>query len=154
MAQAISLMVPTQAQIRSEAFVMSMNTEALTGTNLAFLTRSVTLAWMLDVLETGADCMFSFEERICRNGQASVPATVGRMQGRTQSVSNDRLACGGGEFRDLHAPSLEMYFRARNAPYSLTDRCNHLKSQQMRAPSERTTSKSRHVHGLIRLRII
>jgi hypothetical protein len=66
--------------------------------------------------------MFPIEERICRNGQTSVPATVGRMQGRTQRVSNDRLACGGGEFRgDLNATSLERYFQGRNAPYSLDD---------------------------------
>ena len=83
--------------------------------------------------------MFSFEERIFRNGRTSVSATVGRRQSRTQGASNDRLACGGGEFRDdLHAPSLERYFRARNAPYSLDDPGNTLKLQQMRAPSERT----------------
>ena len=116
-----------------------MNKEALTGTNLAFSTRSMALAWMLDVPEAGADYVFSFEERICRNGQTSVPATVGRMQGRTQSASNDRLAYGGNEFGDaLNAPSLERYFRGRNAPYSLNDPGNPLKSQQMRPPSERT----------------
>ena len=46
------------------------------------------------------------------------------MQGRTQRASNDRLACGAGEFRDdndLNALSLETYFRGRNAPYSLND---------------------------------
>jgi hypothetical protein len=105
MAQTISLMVPAQVQIRPKAFAMSMNKEALTGTNLAFSIRSMTLAWMPDVPEAGADCMSSFEEKICRNGQTSAPATVGRIQGRTRRVSNDRLACGGGEFRDdLNAP--------------------------------------------------
>jgi hypothetical protein len=139
MAQTISLMVPTQAQIRSKAFAMSMNKDALTGTNLAVSTRSMALAWMLDVQEAGADCMFSFEERICRNSRTSVSATVGRMQGRTQRAANDRLACAGGQFRgDLNAPSLERYFRARNAPYSLDDPGNSLKSQRMRPPSERT----------------
>jgi hypothetical protein len=83
--------------------------------------------------------MFLFEERICQNGQMSVSATVDRMQERTQRAFNDRLACGGGEFRDdLNAPSLERYFplerylRGRNAPYSLNDQGNPLKSQKMR----------------------
>jgi hypothetical protein len=44
--------------------------------------------------------MFSIEERICRNGQTSVSASVGRMRARTQTASHDTLACGGGEFRD------------------------------------------------------
>jgi hypothetical protein len=139
MAQTISLTVPAQAQIRPKAFAMSMNKEALTRTKLTFSSRSMALVRMLGVPEAGADCMFSFEERICRNGRTSVSATVGRRQSRTQGSSNDRLACGGGEFRDdLNAPSLERYFRARNAPYSLDDPGNPLKSQQMRAPSERT----------------
>jgi hypothetical protein len=54
MTQTISLMVPTQAQIRPKAFAMSMNKEALTGTNLAFSTRGIALAWMLDIPEAGA----------------------------------------------------------------------------------------------------
>jgi hypothetical protein len=117
-----------------------MNKEALTGTNLAFSSRSMTPAWMLDVPEAGADCMFSVEGRICRKGQTSVSATIGWMQRRTQSASNDRLACGGGEFRDdLNALCLESYFRGRNV-YSLNDPGNPLKSQQMRPPSERTTT--------------
>jgi hypothetical protein len=135
MAQTISLIVPAQAQIRPKGFAVSMNKEALTGTNLAFSTRSTALAWMLDEPEARADCMLSFEERICRNGQTSVPATLGRLQGRTQRASNDRLAYGGGRFRDnLNAPSLERYLRGRNAPYSLDDPGNHLKSQRMRRP--------------------
>jgi hypothetical protein len=69
--------------------------------------------------------MFWFEGRICEYGQTSVSATNGWMQGRTQRASNDRLACGGDEFRDdLNAPSLESYFRGRNAPYSLNDPSN------------------------------
>jgi hypothetical protein len=136
MDQTISLMAPAQAQIRPKAFAMSMNKEALTRTKLTFSSRSMALVRMLGVPEAGADCMFLFEER---NGRTSVSATVGRRQSRTQGSSNDRLACGGGEFRDdLNAPSLERYFRARNAPYSLDDPGNPLKSQQMRAPSERT----------------
>jgi hypothetical protein len=74
MAQTISLMVPTQSQIRSKAFAMSMNKEALTGTNLAYSTRSMALVWMLDAPETGADYMFSFEGGICRSGQTSASA--------------------------------------------------------------------------------
>jgi hypothetical protein len=137
MAQTISLMVPTQSQIRSKAFAMSMNKEALTGTNLAYSTRSMALVWMLDAPETGADYMFSFEGGICRSGQTSASATNCRMHNRIQGASNDRLACRGGEFRDdLNAPSLERYFRGRNAPYSLNDADNLLKSQQMRPPSD------------------
>jgi hypothetical protein len=141
MAQTVSLIVPAQAQIRPKAFAMSMNKNALRGINLAFSTRSVALAWMLEVPEAGTNLHFLFEERICRNGQTSVSATVGQVQGRTQRASKDRLACRAGEFRDdLNAPSLERYFRRRNAPYSLNDLDNPLKSQQMRAPSERVAS--------------
>jgi hypothetical protein len=81
--------------------------------------------------------MLSIEESICRNGQTSVSASIARLQGRTQRAFNDRLACGGGELRD-DVRYLERYFRGRNAPYSLNDIGNPLKSQQMRAPSERT----------------
>jgi hypothetical protein len=49
MDQTISLMAPAQAQIRPKAFAMSMNKDALTGTNLAVSTRSMALVWMLDV---------------------------------------------------------------------------------------------------------
>src|SRR6266487_3777050 len=46
-------------------------------------------------------------ERICRNDQASVSASVGRRESRTQGASNDRLAYGGDGFRDdVNAPSL------------------------------------------------
>jgi hypothetical protein len=41
MAQTISLMVPAQAQIRSKAFAMSVNKEALSRTDLPFSTRSM-----------------------------------------------------------------------------------------------------------------
>jgi hypothetical protein len=109
---------------------MSTNKEALTGTNIAFSTRSMAPAWMLDLPEAGADRMFSFEERICRNGQTSVSATVG-----PQRASNERLACGEGEFRDdLNATSLERHFSVRNAPYAVKDRSNPVKSQKMRPP--------------------
>ena len=85
MAQTISLMVRAQAQIQPKAFAMSMNKVALTGTNLVFSTRSMALAWMLDVPEAGADCMSSFEERICRNGWMQVepkePPTTGSRAG-------------------------------------------------------------------------
>jgi hypothetical protein len=125
---------------------MSVNKEALTDTKLAFSTRRMALAWMLDVPEGGADCMFSFRERICQNGQTSVSPAVGQMQGRSRRASNDRLACGAGEFRDdLNAPSRERYFQARNAPYFLNDLGNPLKSQEMRSPSERTSGKSRNI---------
>ena len=139
MAQTISLMEPAQAQIRPKAFGMSMNNEAHAGTNLAFSTPSIALVWMLDVPEAGADWMFSIEERICRNGQTSGSAAVGRMLGRTQGASHDRLACGGRRLRDdLDAPSLHRYFCGRNAFYPLNDQSNPLISQQMRPPSGRT----------------
>jgi len=53
MAQTISLMVPAQAKIRSKAFPMPMNKEALSPTDLLFSTRSMALAWMLDVPAAG-----------------------------------------------------------------------------------------------------
>jgi hypothetical protein len=73
MAQTISLMVPAPAQIRPKAFAISMNKEVLTSTNLASSTRSMALAWMLDVSEAGADCMFSFEGRIYRTARRARP---------------------------------------------------------------------------------
>jgi hypothetical protein len=131
-------MEPAEAQIRPKAFGMSMNSEALAGTNLAFSTPSIALVWMLDVPEAGADWMFSIEERICRNGQTSGSAAVGRMLGRTQGASHDKLACGGRRLRDdLNAPSLHRYFCGQNAFYPLNDQGNPLISQQMRPPSER-----------------
>jgi hypothetical protein len=118
---------------------MSANKEALTGINLAF----PTLGWVFDVPEAGADCMFSIEEKIGRSGQTSVLGTIGWMHGRTERASHDRLACEEAEFwDDLNAPSLQRYFRGRNAPYPLNDLDNPLKSRQMRAPSERTTGIS------------
>jgi hypothetical protein len=112
---------------------MSANKEALTGINLAF----PTLAWVFDVSEAGPDCTFSIEEKIGRSGQTSVVGAIGRMHGRTERASHDRLACGEVEFwDDLNAPSLQTYFRGRNAPYSLNDLDNPLKSQQcVRPPS-------------------
>ena len=133
MAQAINLMKPAQALIRPKAFAMSMNKEALTGTDLAFSTRGMALAWMLDVPEAGTDYMVSIE-RICRNGRTSVSATIGRMHGRPQRAPHE-----GGRVRDdLNEPSLQRYFGGRNAPYPLNDPGNPLKTQQMRPPSERT----------------
>jgi hypothetical protein len=122
-----------------KVFAMAMNKGALTGTNLAFSTRSSALDWTLDVPEAGADCMVSFEERTCPNGQMSSPAAVGWLQARTQRASNDRLERDGGMFRDdLNAPSLEKYLWAGNAPYAVKDCGKALKSQEMSAPSERT----------------
>src|SRR5262245_37177266 len=132
MAQTIRLMAPAQAQIRPKALAMSMNKEALTDTNLASSTLSIALASMLDVPEARADCTFSIEERICRNGRTSVSAIIGRMHSRNLRASHDRLACGGREFRhDLNASSLQ-------SCGSLNDQGNPLNSQQMRPPSERT----------------
>jgi hypothetical protein len=41
---------------------------------------------------------------------------------------------------DLKALALQSHFWLRNEPYASTDPRNHLKSQQMRPPSERTTN--------------
>jgi hypothetical protein len=75
MAQTISLMVPAQARIEPKAFAMSMNKEALTGVRTS---RFRLAAWLwlgrLTDRRAGADCMFWFEEAICRNGQTSVSA--------------------------------------------------------------------------------
>jgi hypothetical protein len=72
--------------------------------------------------------MFSFEESIRWNGQTSVSSTLGRMQGRTQRASNDRLGCEGCEFQKVLSGS--------KCTYSLNDPGNSLNSQQMRPPSE------------------
>jgi len=45
--------MPAQAKIRSKAFPMPMNKEALSPTDLLFSTRSMALAWMLDVPAAG-----------------------------------------------------------------------------------------------------
>src|SRR5258707_13011895 len=98
MAQTISLMEPAQAQIQPEAFEMSINKEALTGTNLAFPTLGVALAWMFDVPEAGADCLFSIEERISGGDRKTASPTVGRRLSRSQTASpaRARRATGGG----------------------------------------------------------
>jgi hypothetical protein len=139
MAQTISLMEPAQAQIRPKAFEMSINKEALTGTNLAFPTLSVALAWMFDVPEAGADCVFSIEERISRGDRNTASATVGRMLSRSQRAFPTQSAHGKGEVVvTAKRLPLQRYLWARNAPYALKDRGNLLKLHEMRAPSERT----------------
>lgn len=115
---------------------MSKTDEAITGTSFAFSIRSMPSASMLDVSKPEADCSFAVEERICRSGQAPIPAIV---VDRMQRGSNDMFAFGDVNYwEDLNDPSLERYFGGRNAPYPLNDPSNPLKLQEMRPPSERT----------------
>src|SRR5258707_15549668 len=97
MAQTISLMEPAQAQIQPEAFEMSINKEALTGTNPAFPTLGVALAWMFDVPEAGADCQFSIEKRIAGGERNTAAANVGRKIRRSQKAVPTRADSGKGE---------------------------------------------------------
>jgi hypothetical protein len=87
-------------------------------------------AWLMR-----AFCMFSIEEKICRNGQTSILGTVGRMLSRSQRAFPTRFARGKGEVvATPKVPPLQRYLWARNAPYSLNDLDNPLKSQEMRTP--------------------
>jgi hypothetical protein len=89
---------PAQTVIRTKAIVLSIDTAARTGTNLAFSNRSMAPIWMPVVPEAGADRMFSIEGSICRGDQrTSVSAAAGRMLGQSQRASPTRFACGKGE---------------------------------------------------------
>ena len=65
----------------------------------------------------------------------SVSAAVGQGQGASRRVHTRER----GLADNLKAPPLQRHSWARNVPYALTVSCNPLKSQHMRAPSERTT---------------
>jgi hypothetical protein len=82
--------------------------------------------------------MFSIGNRICVDHWTSVLDTACGMLGQSRGTSDKVPTRGGGFWDDLEARSAQTHFRARNAPYALKDPSKSLKSQQMRAPSERT----------------
>lgn len=86
--------------------------------------------------------MFSIEDRIWDGQRMSVSATVGRTPGAGLGVLR--------WVRTLKAASLQRHFWARNAPYAVKDRDNPLKSQQMRARSERTTGSKPLIQRIFR----
>jgi len=100
--------------------------------------RSMALAWSLNVPEAGAGRMFSIEDMVWDSQRTSVSATLGRTLCQSQRASRQVRTRGCGLWDDLKASPLQRYFWARNAPYVSKDPDNPLKSQQMRAPSERT----------------
>jgi len=104
--------------------------------------RNMTLGWTLNVPDAGADRMLSIEDMVWNSQRTSVSATVGGMPAQSQGASRQVRTRGCGLWNDLKPSPLQRYFWVRNAPYALRDPCNSLKSQQMRPPSERTTSKS------------
>jgi hypothetical protein len=114
---------------------MSKNNEAITGTGFVFSTLSMPPTWMFDAPEPGADCSFAVEEKDLP--ERSDVDTSHYRQGGSQRGSNDRLAFEEVSSRDdLNDPSLERYFRGRNAPYYLNDPGNLLKLLKNGAPSE------------------
>ena len=86
--------------------------------------------------------MLSIEDMVWNSQRTSVSAAVGRTPAQSQGASRQVCTRGCGLW-DLEASPLQRHFWARNAPYSLNDPGNHLKSLQMRAPSERTKRISR-----------
>jgi hypothetical protein len=101
---------------------------------------SMAVVWTLNVSDAGTRRASSIEDRIWDGVRMSVSATVGRTLTLGQSQrSLQRVRTRGAWFgHDLKAPSLQRYFWVRNAPNALTRPRNHLITQQMRAPSERT----------------
>jgi hypothetical protein len=97
---------------------------------------STTLVWAAP--DGGAGRMFSIDDMIWDSQRRPVSAAVGRMLGQGRVTSRPVRTRGDGFGDDLKAALLERHFWARNAPYTLTDPSNPLKSQQMRPPSERT----------------
>ena len=98
----------------------------------------MTLGRTLNVPDAGADRMLSIEDMVWNSQRTSVSATVGRTLAQSQGASRKVRTRGCGFWDDLEASPLQRHFWVRNAPYALRDPCNSLKSQQMRAPSERT----------------
>jgi hypothetical protein len=82
--------------------------------------------------------VFSIEDRILDDQWTSVPDAVVRMLGQIRGVFRRVCVRGRESWDDLKAPALQSHFWLRNEPYASTDPRNHLKSQQMRPPSERT----------------
>jgi len=96
------------------------------------------VVWTFNVPNAGTRRVFSIEDRIWDGQRTSVSATVGGTLGTSRGVLRQIRTRGGGLGDDFKAASLQRHFWVRNAPYAVKDRGNPLKSQQMRAPSERT----------------
>jgi hypothetical protein len=99
--------------------------------------RSMALVWALNVSDAGAGRMFSIEDMVWDSQRTSVSATVGQTVGQSQGASR-RVRTRGRGFGDDAIATPQKHFWARNEPYALRSHRNSLKSQQMRAPSERT----------------
>jgi hypothetical protein len=80
--------------------------------------------------------MFLIENWSLDGQRKSVFETVYRTLGQSQRALRRVRTGGAGFWDDLKATPLERHLWARNAPYSLNDIGNPLKSQEMRAPSE------------------
>jgi len=100
---------------------------------------SMAVVWTLNVSDGGTRRPFSIEDRIWDGQRTSVSATLGASRG----VPRQTRTSGGGLGDDFEVASLQKHFWVRNAPYGVKGRGNPLKSQQMRAPSERTKAPSR-----------
>jgi hypothetical protein len=111
------------------------------------------VVWTFNVPDAGTRRVFSIEDRIWDGQRMSVSATVGRTLGTSRGVLRQIRTRGGGLGDDFNAASLQRHFWVRNAPYAVKDRGNSLKSQEMRPPSERTTSKS-HEIGIDQLQAV
>jgi hypothetical protein len=94
--------------------------------------------WAFDAPDGGAGRMFSVEDMISDSQRRPASAAVVRMLGQGRVTSQQVRTRRDGFGDDLNAAPFERYFWARNAPYTSTDPCNQLKSQQIRPPSERT----------------
>jgi hypothetical protein len=96
------------------------------------------VVWTFNVPDAGTRRVSSIEDRIWDGQRTLVSATVGRPLGASRGVPRQIRTRGGGLGDDFKAAPLQRHFWLRNAPYALTRPRNHLITQQMRAPSERT----------------
>jgi hypothetical protein len=96
------------------------------------------LVGALNVSGAGIRRPSSIEDKIRDGEGALISATMVRKLGAGRGVPQQTRTSGGGRADDFKAVSLQTYFWGRNAPYAAKDLSNPLKSQQMRAPSERT----------------
>jgi hypothetical protein len=96
------------------------------------------VVWTFNVPDAGTRRVFSIEDRIWDGQRTLVSATVGRPLGASRGVPRQIRTRGGGLGDDFKAAPLQRHFWVRNAPYALTRPRNHLITQQMRPPSERT----------------
>ena len=83
--------------------------------------------------------MFSIGNMVWDSQRTSVSAAVGRTFSQSQGISRQVRTRECGFWHNLKASALQRHFWVRNVPYNLAVLSNSLKSQQMRAPSERTT---------------